>query len=229
MEEEAQEAMWAERDFINEGNREKETSRGQINFSELMWEVPKVEMANGMVDNTADIINGEEKLADQKGGNNVCLVGSDEGSNKQLPEAKKNWADSLNEKLNTGKSWSRLSNGANTSEEELDRDCFAEIEEKKEKRRKKKAQNCMITIVDMRILTWNVRGMGSDVKISVVRGMVRLHRIDLLFIHETIKVDVKEKLVRRVWKDDGFEFRFSAAEGFFRGACWQFGIKTLRF
>ncbi|KAK9037530.1 hypothetical protein V6N11_022438 [Hibiscus sabdariffa] len=167
MEEEAQEAMWAERDFINE--------------------------ANGRVDNTADIINGEEKLADQKGGNNVCLAGSgneemdgnsdqelnksagheagprknsvsqsgpelsggegsnpvdhmgydyeiDEGSNKQLPEAKKNWADSLNEKLNTGKSWSRLSNGANTSEEELDRDCFAEIEEKKEKRRKKKAK-----------------------------------------------------------------------------------------
>ncbi|KAK9033837.1 hypothetical protein V6N11_050021 [Hibiscus sabdariffa] len=195
MEEEAQEAMWAERDFINEGNREKETSRGQINFSELMGEVPKVETANGRVDNTADIINGEEKLEDQKGGNNVCLAGSgneemdwnsdqelnksagheagrrknsvsqngpelsggegsnpvdhmgydyeiDEGSNKQLPEAKKNWADSLNEKLNTGKSWSRLSNGANTFEEELDRDCFAEIEEKKEKRRKKKAKKC---------------------------------------------------------------------------------------
>ncbi|KAK8485374.1 hypothetical protein V6N11_069014 [Hibiscus sabdariffa] len=193
MEEEAQEAMWAEKDFINEGNREKETSRGQINFSELMGEVPKVETANGRVDNTENIINGEEKLADQKGGNNVCLAGSgneemdgnsdqelnksagheagprknsvsqsgpelsggegsnpvdhmgydyeiDEGSIKQLPEAKKNWADSLNEKLNTGKSWSRLSNGANTSEEELDRDCFAEIEEKKEKRRKKKAK-----------------------------------------------------------------------------------------
>ncbi|KAK9000729.1 hypothetical protein V6N11_081217 [Hibiscus sabdariffa] len=35
-----------------------------------------VETANGRVDNTADIINGEEKLADQKGGNNVCLAGS---------------------------------------------------------------------------------------------------------------------------------------------------------
>ncbi|KAL4304280.1 hypothetical protein GQ457_10G018570 [Hibiscus cannabinus] len=43
-------------------------------------------------------------------------------------------------KINTGKSWSRLSNGANTSEEELDRDFFAEFEDKKEKKRKKKAK-----------------------------------------------------------------------------------------
>ncbi|KAK9001442.1 hypothetical protein V6N11_083225 [Hibiscus sabdariffa] len=193
MKEEAQEAMLAGRDFINEGNREKETSMGKINFSELMGEVPKVETANGRVENTADTINGEEKLADQKGGNNDYLVGSGneemdgisdqelnnsagleagprknsvsqselelsgregtnpvdhmgydeeivQGSNKQLPEAKKKWADSLNEKLNTGKSWSRLSNGANTSEEELERDFFAELEEKKGKMRKKKTK-----------------------------------------------------------------------------------------
>ncbi|KAK9001436.1 hypothetical protein V6N11_083219 [Hibiscus sabdariffa] len=76
MTEEAQEAMLAGRDFINEGNWEKETSMGQINFSELMGEVPKVETANGRVENTADTINGEEKLADQKGGNNDYLVGS---------------------------------------------------------------------------------------------------------------------------------------------------------
>ncbi|KAK8633331.1 hypothetical protein V6N13_014177 [Hibiscus sabdariffa] len=76
MEEEAQEAMWAGRDFINKGNREKEIPRGQINFSKLMGEVPKVETANGRVENTADTINGEEKLADQKGENNNCLVGS---------------------------------------------------------------------------------------------------------------------------------------------------------
>ncbi|KAK9001444.1 hypothetical protein V6N11_083227 [Hibiscus sabdariffa] len=158
-----------------------------------MGEVPKVETANGRVENTADTINGEEKLADQKGGNNDYLVGSGneemdgisdqelnnsagleagprknfvsqselelsgregtnpvdhmgyneeivQGSNKQLPEAKKKWADSLNEKLNTGKSWSRLSNGANTSEEELERDFFAELEEKKGKMRKKKTK-----------------------------------------------------------------------------------------
>ncbi|KAK8613649.1 hypothetical protein V6N13_101406 [Hibiscus sabdariffa] len=193
MKEEAQEAMLAGRDFINEGNREKETSMGKINFSELMGEVPKVETANGRLENTADTINGEEKLADQKGGNNDYLVGSGneemdgisdqelnnsagleagprknsvsqselelsgregtnpvdhmgydeeivQGSNKQLPEAKKKWADSLNEKLNTGKSWSRLSNGANTSEEELERDFFAELEEKKGKMRKKKTK-----------------------------------------------------------------------------------------
>ncbi|KAK8494889.1 hypothetical protein V6N12_073955 [Hibiscus sabdariffa] len=105
MEEEAQEAMWAEKDFINEER------------TGIKW---------GEGSNPVDHMGYDYEI--------------DEGSIKQLPEAKKNWADSLNEKLNTGKSWSRLSNGANTSEEELDRDCFAEIEEKKEKRRKKKAK-----------------------------------------------------------------------------------------
>ncbi|KAL4368489.1 hypothetical protein GQ457_05G026470 [Hibiscus cannabinus] len=168
----------------------------------------------------------------EKGTNRVDHLGFDdeiiEGSNKQLLEPKKNWADSLNEKLNAGKSWSRLSNVPNTSEEELGRGFFADIEEKKGKMRKKKAkkfgslleiQNNSISgserrkrdkalkkrnwskyhleefelSVDMRFLTWNVHGMGSDVKISVVRRMVRLHKIDdLFFIQETKKVDVKE-------------------------------------
>ncbi|KAK8544688.1 hypothetical protein V6N13_045768 [Hibiscus sabdariffa] len=193
MEEEAQEAMWAGRDFINEGNREKEIPRGPINFSELLGEVPKVETANGRVENTADTINGEEKLTDQEGENNNCLVGSGneemdgnsdqelntlagheanprkisgsqsgpelsrgevtnhvdhmgydavrvEESNKQLPEAKKKWADSLNEKINTGKSWSRLSNGANNPKKNWIGIFFAEFEDKKEKKRKKKAK-----------------------------------------------------------------------------------------
>ncbi|KAK8480060.1 hypothetical protein V6N12_031556, partial [Hibiscus sabdariffa] len=164
----------------------------------LLGEVPKVETANGRVENTTDTINGEDKLADQEGENNNCLVGSDneemdgnsdqelntlagheanprknscsqsgpelsrgegtnhvdhmgydvvrvEGSNKQLPEAKKSWADSLNEKINTGKSWSQLSNGANTFEEELDRDFFAKFEDKKEKKRKKKAKKLLLS------------------------------------------------------------------------------------
>ncbi|KAK8998858.1 hypothetical protein V6N11_070040 [Hibiscus sabdariffa] len=84
------------------------------------------------------------ELSRGEGTNHVDHMGYDvvrvEESNKQLPEAKKEWADSLNEKINTGKSWSRLSNGANTSEEELDRDFFAKFEDKKEKKRKNKAK-----------------------------------------------------------------------------------------
>ncbi|KAK8613636.1 hypothetical protein V6N13_101393 [Hibiscus sabdariffa] len=250
MEEEAQEAMWAGRDFINEGNREKETSMGQINFSELMGEVPKVETANGRVENTADTINGEEKLADQKGGNNDYLVGSGneemdgisdqelnnsagleagprknsvsqselelsgregtnpvdhmgyneeifQGSNKQLPEAKKKWADSLNEKLNTGKSWSRLSNGANTSEEELERDFFAELEEKKGKMRKKKTKKCK-----------DIDGYenGSSLAVVSTRGAIDLTGVvfslmSFVFFRRVIKeeklFDAKSELLLR--------------------------------
>ncbi|KAK8661837.1 hypothetical protein V6N13_091428 [Hibiscus sabdariffa] len=167
--------MWAGRDFINEGNREKEIPRGPINFSELLGEVPKVETANGRVENNNCLVgSGNEEmdgnsdhelntlagheanprknscsqsgpeLSRGEGTNHVDHMGYDvvrvEESNKQLPEAKKEWADSLNEKINTGKSWSRLSNGANTSEEELDRDFFAKFEDKKEKKRKNKAK-----------------------------------------------------------------------------------------
>ncbi|KAK8975819.1 hypothetical protein V6N11_057657 [Hibiscus sabdariffa] len=76
--------------------------------------------------------------------NHVDHMGYDavrvEESNKQLPEAKKKWADSLNEKINTGKSWSRLSNGANNPKKNWIGIFFAEFEDKKEKKRKKKAK-----------------------------------------------------------------------------------------
>ncbi|KAK8613653.1 hypothetical protein V6N13_101410 [Hibiscus sabdariffa] len=201
--------------------------------SSLQHSTPKVETANGRVENTADTINGEEKLADQKGGNNDYLVGSGneemdgisdqelnnsagleagprknfvsqselelsgregtnpvdhmgyneeivQGSNKQLPEAKKKWVDSLNEKLNTGKSWSRLSNGANTSEEELERDFFAELEEKKGKMRKKKTKNELMKFsfiggVEIQFVVDYLGGsFGSSLAVVSTRGAIDL-------------------------------------------------------
>ncbi|KAL4347478.1 hypothetical protein GQ457_17G001450 [Hibiscus cannabinus] len=63
------------------------------------------------------------------------------------------------------------------------------------------------------LMSWNIRGLGSDVKISVVRQLVRLHRIDVLFIQEVKKSDVDDLFVRRLWRDDDFQFCFSAAVG----------------
>ncbi|KAL4324116.1 hypothetical protein GQ457_11G030440 [Hibiscus cannabinus] len=67
----------------------------------------------------------------------------------------------------------------------------------------------------MRFRTWNICGMESDVKISGVTQMVRLHRIEVLLIQEVKKIVLEDKLVRRIWRDDDFEFMFSAAVGLF--------------
>ncbi|KAL4340292.1 hypothetical protein GQ457_08G036930 [Hibiscus cannabinus] len=37
----------------------------------------------------------------------------------------------------------------------------------------------------MKILSWNIRGLGNEVKWSVVRRMLRSHEVEMAFLQET--------------------------------------------
>ncbi|XP_039068387.1 uncharacterized protein LOC120214603 [Hibiscus syriacus] len=65
----------------------------------------------------------------------------------------------------------------------------------------------------MKILSWNIRGMGSDVKISELRRIIRVNRIEVVVIQETKKDDFSDLEIGRIWFDDEFDFRFSKAVG----------------
>ncbi|KAH1063237.1 hypothetical protein J1N35_028224 [Gossypium stocksii] len=65
----------------------------------------------------------------------------------------------------------------------------------------------------MKIISWNVRGLGSDGKVAAINRLVKLHGVNVCFLRETKLEEVSGDLVRRIWGDDNFEFRFAAAVG----------------
>ncbi|GMJ15906.1 hypothetical protein HRI_005259800 [Hibiscus trionum] len=65
----------------------------------------------------------------------------------------------------------------------------------------------------MRAITWNIRGIGSDSKISGLRALVREHRVEMLLIQETKMGDLSVDFIRKFWYDDFFDFVYSPSEG----------------
>ncbi|KAK8595305.1 hypothetical protein V6N13_016680 [Hibiscus sabdariffa] len=65
----------------------------------------------------------------------------------------------------------------------------------------------------MRVLSWNLRGMGSEAKISAVRKVIRDNRVDMAMFQETKKEKVTEGEISKMWVDDEFEFVVAASSG----------------
>ncbi|GMJ05209.1 hypothetical protein HRI_004190100 [Hibiscus trionum] len=65
----------------------------------------------------------------------------------------------------------------------------------------------------MKLITWNVRGMGSGVKCSSIRKLFRIQRVEVAFLQETKKESITEAEIGRLWYEDKFEFRASDASG----------------
>ncbi|TYH21375.1 hypothetical protein ES288_A04G039000v1 [Gossypium darwinii] len=65
----------------------------------------------------------------------------------------------------------------------------------------------------MKIVSWNIRGLGSNIKIAMVNRLVRLYRMDICFLQETKLVEVSRDMISRMWGNDNFDFRFTAAVG----------------
>ncbi|TYJ26696.1 hypothetical protein E1A91_A07G138200v1 [Gossypium mustelinum] len=57
------------------------------------------------------------------------------------------------------------------------------------------------------------QGLGSDGKIVAINRLVRIHRVNVCFLQETKLEKVSGDLVRRIWGEDYFEFRFAAEVG----------------
>ncbi|KAL4379135.1 hypothetical protein GQ457_02G017150 [Hibiscus cannabinus] len=69
------------------------------------------------------------------------------------------------------------------------------------------------SIEKMRLLTWNIRGLGTVTKVNAVKNIVRNQRIDLILLQETKKETFSEVDIGKIWVDDQFDFQFSGATG----------------
>lgn len=58
----------------------------------------------------------------------------------------------------------------------------------------------------MKILTWNVRGIGRSEKKGKIRKMMKERNVDIVLLQETKKPDILEQEVREMWGRDSMEF-----------------------
>ncbi|KAL4376004.1 hypothetical protein GQ457_02G034210 [Hibiscus cannabinus] len=65
----------------------------------------------------------------------------------------------------------------------------------------------------MRIVTWNIRDMGTEVKLNAVMKLIRDQRAEILLLQETKKEAFSDLEISKLWVDDQFDFRFSRAVG----------------
>lgn len=65
----------------------------------------------------------------------------------------------------------------------------------------------------MRIVSWNVRGMGSELKIAAIKRLIRSSRGNVCLLQESKLDMVNMNLVNKIWGIDNVNFRFVGAEG----------------
>lgn len=65
----------------------------------------------------------------------------------------------------------------------------------------------------MRVVSWNVRGLGANIKVATKRRVVRNVRANFCFIQESKLEIVSRDLIRKIWSNDNFNFRFTATRG----------------
>ncbi|KAK8713590.1 hypothetical protein V6N13_148802 [Hibiscus sabdariffa] len=62
-------------------------------------------------------------------------------------------------------------------------------------------------------LSWSIKGIGFDLNVTELKKLIRLHRVEVVFIQDLKKVTTSGEVIRRRWYDDEFDFRFSGAVG----------------
>lgn len=65
----------------------------------------------------------------------------------------------------------------------------------------------------MKIISWNIRGMGSSVKKRFLAKLIKERRPDMCMIQETKLERVDKGMVQRVWGDFDVDFADSGAVG----------------
>ncbi|KAK9002977.1 hypothetical protein V6N11_060551 [Hibiscus sabdariffa] len=65
----------------------------------------------------------------------------------------------------------------------------------------------------MRVLSWNVRGLGAAPKQKVVREIFRKHKCTFLLLQETKLESISDTFMSKLWFDDQFRFAFAPAVG----------------
>ncbi|KAK8681047.1 hypothetical protein V6N13_053454 [Hibiscus sabdariffa] len=65
----------------------------------------------------------------------------------------------------------------------------------------------------MRVLCWNVRGLGVKSKQSMIRKTTSRNKVEMVFLQETKKEEILELEVGRLWYDDNFCFVTAPSSG----------------
>lgn len=65
----------------------------------------------------------------------------------------------------------------------------------------------------MKMMSWNVRGLGAVMKIVMVKRLVLSQGPDVLFLQETKSVEPVESFVRSVWGSGSMGWVSKASKG----------------
>ncbi|KAK8684060.1 hypothetical protein V6N13_040097 [Hibiscus sabdariffa] len=65
----------------------------------------------------------------------------------------------------------------------------------------------------MRVLSWNVRGLGAVLKRRAILALLQKHEVEMAFFQETKLVEINVPLVKQVWWSDSFFFDFVPSIG----------------
>ncbi|GMI86627.1 hypothetical protein HRI_002332000 [Hibiscus trionum] len=65
----------------------------------------------------------------------------------------------------------------------------------------------------MRVLSWNIRGLGSLSKKKVVKSLLRQHNCDMMFLQKSKLEVVNDSVIHAVWHSNNYEFLFSLSQG----------------
>ncbi|XP_028064362.1 uncharacterized protein LOC114267521 [Camellia sinensis] len=81
----------------------------------------------------------------------------------------------------------------------------------------------------MKLLSWNIRGIGQSEKRRKIRNIVQERMVDVLFLQETKKVGVSKELVKSIWPYDDLEYMSVDADGFSGGVLcvWKASVFSL--
>lgn len=63
----------------------------------------------------------------------------------------------------------------------------------------------------MLILNYNVRGLGSRVKVRAIRDLIVREKVDMVMIQETKLQEVNQRRCNTIWGDSNCEWRCSPA------------------
>lgn len=65
----------------------------------------------------------------------------------------------------------------------------------------------------MRMLSYNVRGLGSVAKCRDVGDIIRKKRVDFCMLQESKKEEVDEFLCKSIWTEGNFSWAYRGSEG----------------
>ncbi|XVF33934.1 hypothetical protein REPUB_Repub18cG0013800 [Reevesia pubescens] len=65
----------------------------------------------------------------------------------------------------------------------------------------------------MRIIFWNVRGLGLSIKWGVLRNLISSYKAEMVLIQETKMELIKDYFIRNIWPDLNFEWLFQPSLG----------------